>query len=284
MNQTLKIAIQGGPASFHDMAACKYFAEGKIEISPYRTFRQECADLLAGKVDYAVMAIENSLAGCILPNFALLEEMPITIVGETYLQIRQHLMALPGQTLADIESVRSHPMALHQCSEFLEAHPEMRSVETHDTAESAREIRDHELRGVAAIAGDLAAERYRLEILAKSIENIKDNYTRFLVLARAGTVRPEAANKASLSFHVPHEVGALVNVLSIFSEHSVNLGLIQSVPIPGRPDEYAFHVDLEWQDRRDFDRVLGQAANVTRELHVLGEYKAGERPYDRATR
>ena len=280
MKKQTRAAIQGGKASFHDMAARQYFSGHDIELSECRTFRQQVQQLVAGEVDYVVMAIENTLAGSILPNYGLLQNSPVTIIGEVYLRIQQNLMALPGQQLAGIKTVMSHPMALHQCSEFLESHPELMSLETHDTADSAREIREKEQTAVAAIAGSLAAEIYRLEILAESIENIHQNYTRFLVVTReADAADNPGANKASLSFHTMHKVGALAQVMNVFRDNGLNLALIQSTPIPGQPDEYAFHVDVEWYERQDYDEALRDLVPVTRGLRVLGEYKSGNKPY-----
>ena len=275
----MKIAIQGGEASFHDMAAREHFMGSEIDLIECWTFRQQCTALAKGHADCAVMAIENSLAGSILPNYGLLEELPIIIVGEIYLRIQQHLMALPGQSLSDIESVRSHPMALHQCSGFLETHSQIRSIETHDTAESAGEIREKNLQGVAALASSLAAERYQLAILAESIENDKLNYTRFLVLEKENSrVNPSLSNKASLVFHVGDKIGALADVLDIFRDCLLNLALIQSTPIMGRPDEYAFHVDVNWQRENDFAKALQKISPLTKELKVLGKYQAGTKP------
>lgn len=281
MKPDIKIAIQGGPASFHDMAARTFFRDQGFDLSPCRTFRQQIQQLLASEVDFVVMAIENTLSGCILPNYHLLLDSDVTIIGEVYLHIQQNLMALPGQTLGQIRSVESHPIALHQCSDFLEAHPAIVPVETHDTADSARNIGESNAKGVAAIAGRLAAERYGLDILAESIENIKDNYTRFLVVARPRkTPAPNPmANKASLSFHIMHKVGALAQALNVFRDNGLNLGLIQSTPIPGQPDEYAFHVDVEWFERHDFDEAIRDLTRVTRELKILGEYRSGSKPY-----
>ena len=280
MNST-KIAIQGGRASFHDLAACQAFPNHRVEIIPCGTFRKQMQTLVESAADYAVMAIENTLAGSILPNYGLLERSSVTIIGEVYLRIEQNLMALPGQKLADIEFVKSHPMALHQCSDFLEAHPHLRGVETDDTAESAREIREQNQKGVAAIASTLAAEAYELEILTASIENIKENYTRFLVLSRTNGAPPvsPSANKASLRFNVLHKVGALAQVMNVFRDNGLNVCLIQSIPIPGKPDEYSFHVDVEWLERPDYDEAIKELAGVTRHLKILGEYKSGSKPY-----
>ena len=280
----MKIAIQGGQTSFHDMASRQYFNGRPVELLECRTFRHLCNALQEKEADFAVMAIENSLVGSILPNYALLQEYPLHIIGETYLHIRQHLMALPGQTLADIHHVRSHPMALHQCSYFLEEHPEIRAIETFDTAESAREIRENNTEGVAAIASKLAAERYELEILAEEIENLKQNYTRFLILSRKVANNGIVPNKASINFHLKHQVGALAEVLDIFRKFRINLTLIQSIPMLGHPNEYAFHIDLEWPERESFEQSLSVVRHFSKEIRILGIYPKGVLPYDYAGR
>ncbi|RMI03556.1 MAG: hypothetical protein D6681_09700 [Calditrichaeota bacterium] len=279
MNDRLTVAIQGERASYHDLAARSYFHR-PVQVQECRTFRQVCAAVLEGRADLGVMAIENSLAGSLLPNYSLLESHPLFIEGEIYLPIHQCLMALPGQTLADIHTVRSHPMALHQCSEFLERHPALRAMEAFDTAGSAREIREQGLRGVAAIAAGEAARRYQLTILARGIENQRENYTRFLVIGGRPPQPTPAADKASLSFRVAHRPGALVEVLEIFRRHRINLTLIQSVPIPGRPTEYAFHVDITWAAPEAFQEAIHTVRELAAGFKLLGIYKAGELPHD----
>ena len=273
-----RVAIQGGQASFHHVAANLYFGKDGLELCESRTFRQQCLAVVERRADVAVMAIENSLTGSILPNYVLLQRFQLHIQGEIYLRIKQNLMALPGQELSDIHTVRSHPIALEQCSDFLSETPQINCIESFDTAESAREIRESNLLGAAAIASALAAQIYKLTILAASIENVKQNYTRFLVLTADDQNTETSANKASLSFHVSHEVGALADILNIFRDHAINLGLIQSVPIPGRPDEYTFHVDVEWQDRNKFEQAMEKVRRGAKELTILGEYRAGLRP------
>jgi prephenate dehydratase len=281
-----RVAIQGGRASFHDFAARLALPNSDVEIIPCWTFGKQMQTLIDRNADHAVMAIENTLAGSILPNYALLEQSPVTIVGEVYLRIEQNLMALPGQKLSDIKFVKSHPMALHQCSNFIEAHPHLHGIESEDTAESAREIREQNQKGVAAIASKMAAEAYDLEILAASIENIKENYTRFLSLTRSEDAPPASpsANKASLRFTVLHKVGALAQVMNVFRDNGLNLCLIQSIPIPGKPDEYSFHVDVEWLERPDYDETIRELAGVTRHLKVLGEYRSGSKPYQNGSK
>ncbi|MFQ5605233.1 MAG: prephenate dehydratase [bacterium] len=280
MKVLLKIAVQGGRASFHHLAAQKYFSTGKFNLHSCATFRQLCEKLLANQVHYAVMAIENTLVGSILPNYSLLQEYPLHITGETYLHIEQNLMALPEQSITDIHLVRSHPMALLQCSQFLEQHPQLKSMEAFDTAESAREIRQRQLRGVAAIASRQAAKLYDLQILARDIENQKQNYTRFLVLAAQPEANNRCTDKASIHFRVHDEVGALARVLNILAEHQVNLTLIQSIPIPDCPHQYAIHVDVRWQQQAEFQQALRQIKKISREVKILGLYKSGVKPYD----
>ena len=279
MKDMLKVAIQGERASYHDIAARKYFHQ-TVQVLECRTFRQVCSVVLETQATLAVMAIENSLAGSILPNYSLLESQPLFIEGEIYVPIHQCLMALPGQTLGDIHTVRSHPMALHQCSEFLEQHPTLRAMEAFDTAGSAREIREQNLPGVAAIASEEAARRYELTILAQGIENQRENYTRFLIISPRSPELTGSSNKASLSFRVAHRPGALVEVLEIFRRHRNNLTLIQSVPIPGRPNEYAFHVDITWQEPEAVQESIQSVRKLATGFKLLGIYKAGVLPYD----
>ena len=278
MEKELKIAIQGGKSSFHDLAARNYFSNNHLIIIECRTFRQVCDELKKGRVDLGLMAIENTLVGSILPNYTLLQEFPFYIIGEVFLHIEQHLMALPDQTINEIFSVRSHAMALLQCNEFLEKYPHLHLIETFDTADSAREIREQNLTGVAAIAAEEAAERYGLNIIAKGVENIKQNYTRFLILSRQKSNNDEIANKASVSFHLKHKVGALVDALTVFKNNLINLTLIQSVPLAGRPQEYAFHADLEWDDLDRFYIAIEEIRSMVNDLQVLGLYNSGNNP------
>ena len=277
----MKIAIQGGKASFHDMAARLYFSGNDLTLLECASFRELCRAVVKDRVEYALMAIENTLVGSILPNYSLLREYPLTITGEVYLQIQHHLMALPGQQLADITSVRSHPMALLQCSEFLDRYPQMRIVEGTDTADSARDIHRGQKKGVAAIASRLAADVYELDVMADHIANLQHNYTRFLVLSASNIHSPDG-NKASINFRVDHSAGSLVRALGVLGAHGINLTQNHSIAVPDHPHEYAFHVDLEWNDSADFEQAMRSFKEHTRRLNLLGIYKKGERPYDSA--
>ena len=277
--KTDRIAIQGGIASFHDLAVREYFKDQPVELLPCKTFKQVCGAVTIGDSDYGVIAIENSLAGSLLPNYGLLENHPLQIIGEQYLRINHNLMALHGQSIQDIKIVKSHPMALAQSSEFFEKYPHLEPLETDDTAESAREIAMNQVRGVAAVASALAAELFRLDILEAGIENLKQNYTRFFVIAPKRLKMQTGGQKASLNIRIEHQVGSLAGILQIFKKFNINLTLIQSVPVPGHPDEYSFHVDLEWKKGEDFRGAIETLSKEAQAVSLLGVYKKGIKPY-----
>jgi len=280
MRKRLKIAIQGAEASFHHIAAIAHFPEQEVLVQECRRFKEVCEALVNDEVDLALMAIENTLTGSLLPNYALLQHHPLHIIGETYLHIQQNLMALPGQQIKDLKFVHSHPIALQQCTEYLRSHPQMIAIEKYDTAGSAREISESQLMGIAAIAGPQAAKLYGLEILAQEIENLKQNHTRFLVLSRDSNGTEIEGNKASVCFEVSHKVGALAEVLQLLGAHSINLTKIQSVPIQGKPYQYQFHVDLEWDKQASLPMALKALDPITYNRKVLGIYQKGKKDHD----
>ncbi|CAN5300485.1 prephenate dehydratase [soil metagenome] len=270
----LRIAIQGIATSFHEVAALAHF-QGPIDTIECLSFHALCESLKSDEADYAVMAIENSIAGSILPNYFLLQEYHFSIVGELYLPIHMHLLALPGVKMRDIKSIESHPMAIRQCSEFLNKLENVEIKESEDTALSAKRIKENKLKDSAAIANEHAAKKFGLQILEKGIETHKKNFTRFLILTKNnGNV--SGSNKASLSFEVRNEAGSLASVLASFSNNSINLTKIQSIPIIGKPKEYSIHIDVEWKRRKNYDVALNQVLRQTRNLNVLGEYKKAE--------
>lgn len=274
-----KIAIQGGYGAFHEIAAIKYFGSEDIEIVPRNTFKDLFKALKEGKVDYGITAIENSIAGSILPNYMLLLESNMKIIGEVYLKIKQNLVALPGQTINDIKEVLSHPMAILQCQQFFDNYPHIKLVETDDTALSAKLIADNKLYGVGAISSKLAARKYNLEILAEGIESNDKNYTRFLILqAKNGNsiCNIEEVNKASITFALAHKIGSLSKVLSILSYYGINLTKIQSMPIIGQEWQYQFFIDVEIDDYNMYRQSLEAIRPFTTGLLILGEYKKGE--------
>lgn len=270
----LRVAIQGIATSFHEVAALTYFDQ-PIETIECLSFHKLCEALKSGKADVAVMAIENSIAGSILPNYFLLQDYHFSIVGELYLPIHMHLLALPGVKLEDITSIESHPMAIRQCSEFLFSLKGVEIRESDDTAVSAKRVKDLKLKDTAAIANEYAAKKFGLNILEKRIETNKKNFTRFLILNRRANPKVES-NKASLSFEVANHVGSLADALTTFKEHSINLSKIQSIPIIGRPSEYSIHVDVEWRKRRDYDSAVRDVLRQVKNLNILGEYKKAQ--------
>ncbi len=270
-----KVSIQGYEGSFHQVAA-RLFHGKTVDVIPCDTFREVVRVASSKKEsDGAVMAIENSIAGSILPNYNLLQKSNLKIAGEIYLQIRQNLLVNPGVQLEDIREVHSHTMALQQCYGFLDKY-KWKLVETDDTALSAKNIHQHKSKHVAAIASKLAAELYELDVLAPNIHTMKNNYTRFLMLEREETVLPVTdADKASLTFHTDHSKGSLVKVLSRIADGGINLSKLQSFPIPGTDFKYAFHADMEFDNREQFDKVLEQIKPLTEAVRVYGVYKRG---------
>jgi len=271
-----RIVIQGVEGCFHHLAANAYYGED-VEIIPAENFAKLVQLIQDESIcDGGIMAIENSIAGSILQNYGLLQDSGLIIEGEIFLRIKQNLMALPGQKIEDLKEVHSHPMAINQCRSFFRNYPQIKMVETEDTALSAKNIRDNELMGVGAIAGDYPAELYQLEIIAEQIESIKDNQTRFFLLKRQKEVVPNGGyNKASLYFSTSHEPGSLSYILDCFAKESINLSKIQSLPIPGVNWQYFFHVDLEFEGPRQFKNALGKIADYTKGMQILGTYNKG---------
>jgi prephenate dehydratase len=273
-----RIAIQGGYGAFHEIAAYGYFENEEIEIVPRNTFKDLFSALKQGKVDFGITAIENSIAGSILPNYNLLLESNLKIVGEVYLRIKQNLVALPGQTISDIREVYSHPMAILQCQRFFDDHPSIRLIDSMDTALSAKEIDDKKMTGAAAISSARAAEKYHLTIIAESIETHKKNYTRFLILKgkNGDALDISSVNKASLTFALAHKIGGLSKVLSILSYYDINLAKVQSMPIVGQDWEYQFFVDVEIDNYQLYSQAIEAIKPFTSGLQILGEYVKGK--------
>jgi prephenate dehydratase len=267
------IAIQGFEGSFHQMAARHFFGKN-VQIIPCATFK-ECFKIAADKkeTDGGIMAIENSIAGSILPNYNLLQKSNLKIAGEVYLQIKQNLLVNPGVQLEDIREVHSHTMALQQCYEFLDKY-KWKLVETDDTALSAKHVHQHKSKHIAAIAGKLAAELFNLNMIAPNIHTLKNNYTRFLVLQREDMAVPVAnADKASVNFFTDHSRGSLAKVLTAIADGGINLSKLQSFPIPGSDFKYNFHADMEFDTKEQFEKVIDTMRPLTKELKIYGVYK-----------
>lgn len=272
-----KVAIQGGHGAYHDIAAHNYFQE-ELEIVPCITFKDIFLKAESDETLLAVMAIENTIAGGLLQNHDLLKINNMKIIGEQKLRVSHTLSALPGQSLSDIREVISHPMALMQCSDFLDTLPDVKVVEHEDTALAAKDIFDKNMKGVAAVCSNRAAEIYNLEVLAEGIETNKRNFTRFLVLAHESmdldARKSSKIDKASLVFVLPHKEGSLSQVLSVFSFYDINLTRIQSLPIVGREWEYQFYIDLAFDDCNRYKQSVNAILPLVSDLKVLGEYES----------
>jgi len=274
--QPVKVSIQGYEGSFHQAAARHFFGK-HVEVVPCATFR-EVVKVAANPKESngGVMAIENSIAGSILANKNLLQKSNLTIVGEVYLHIKQHLMVNPGVKIEDIREVHSHPMAIQQCLEYLDKHS-WKLVETEDTALSAKLVHQHKSKHIAAIASRLAAELFDLDVIAPNIHTMKNNYTRFLVLQPVTDKIPVSnPNKASVNFHTDHSKGSLARVLTRIADLGINLSKLQSFPIPGSNWHYSFHADMEFESVEQFERVIEEIRPVTEELKIYGVYRKGE--------
>ena len=266
------VSIQGFEGSFHQIAARQFFGKG-IGILPCATFREVIESTKRGETDASVMAIENSIAGSILPNYNLLHKSNLSIIGEVYLPIKQHLLVNPGVKFEDIKEVHSHPIAILQCLDFLTKH-NWKLVETEDTALSAKHIQQRKSKHIAGVAGKLAAELFNLEIAAENIHTEKNNYTRFLILQKRAVER-EDADKASLSFHTDHSRGSLAKVLTKIADGGMNLSKLQSFPIPSNAWKYNFHADIEFDSLEQFQDVMKDIEPVTEAIKVYGIYKNG---------
>ena len=274
--ERINIAIQGFEGSFHHVAATKYFGRKSV-VLPCVTFQDVIRQTQQGKCSAGLMAIENSIAGSILPNYNLLHKSKLFIVGEIYLQIHQHLLVNKGVDLKAIREVHSHPMALQQCSDYLETY-KWKLVETEDTALSAKHLHQHRSKSIAAIGSSLAAELYDLNILATSIQTMKNNYTRFLVLQKQ---KPQAdipgATRASICFQTDHSKGSLAKVLTTIAAADINLSKLQSFPIPGSQFSYRFHADMEFEDLDQFNKVMLKMKSCTQAITVYGIYNNGKK-------
>lgn len=279
-NKSIQIAIQGIPGANHEIAARAYFKDKEIEVVPCHTFQEVFDVMHSNPKILGIMAIENTLVGSLLPNYTMLRESGFNVQGEHKLRIKHHLMALPGQNINDLKEVHSHPMALAQCEEFFKKHPHIKLIESEDTALSAKIISDEKLKGIGAIASSLAAELYNLEIIERSIETNKHNYTRFLIIGqenkavKAELLEQNKINKSSLVFSLPHEEGSLSKVLTILAFYNINLTKIQSLPIVGIEWEYLFYIDVMFDNYERYLQSLDAIRPLCKKLRVLGEYEA----------
>lgn len=269
----MKVAIQGIPGSFHHQVALLNFGKD-AQVLPFMSFEEVAKSVASEDAKVGVMAIENSIAGAILPNYDLIDRYELFIHEEYYLPISHQFMALPGQTVADIFEVRSHPMALLQCKTFFSQHPQIKLIDDLDTASVAKRIQDENLRGVAAIASEIAAETYGLEILAPHIQTVQDNFTRFIFLTKEKSKRKEIPNKVSFKITIRNEAGGLAKLLTMLAGKNLNLSKIQSIPLMDKPWDYAFFIDAEFESEKAYQEAVEQMKANYGELKVFGEYRS----------
>jgi prephenate dehydratase len=271
------VAIQGVKGSFHHIVSQQYF-DNDVKLDECMTFDAVVDSVLNQRCDAAIMAIENSIAGSIIPNYALIDTHNLHIVGEHYLDIQHHLMALPNQSIHDIKEVYSHPMALLQCKAFFKQYPHIKLVEDIDTAQVAQRIQNNQTKNVAAIASRLAAQLFGLEIVSESIQTIKHNETRFFIVKTKNSEIPKSKiNKASVKFELDHKRGSLATILNVLSDCKLNLTKIQSLPKIETPWKYAFFVDVTFDDYDDYDKAKSIMKIMAQQFKVLGEYKNARR-------
>jgi prephenate dehydratase len=267
-----KVAIQGIKGSFHHEVAVQYFGVN-IELTECMTFTEMPLLLKNNEVDVAVIAIENSIAGSLLPNYRLIDNNDLQIIGEVFIPIHHQLLALPGQTIMDITEVHSHPMALQQCEEFFEQYSHITLIESKDTAASAKQISKEKASKIGAIASKLAGNLYGLEIIESDIHTYKNNTTRFFVVQNNKSDKKQLINKVSLKLTLAHKVGSLLEILQEFALHQINLTKIQSLPIKETPFQYAFFIDIVFEDYESYQNCLMAIKELATSLKILGEYQ-----------
>ena len=270
-----KISIQGIEGSFHHAVALKYFDE-KININCCTSFDELVESVIQNNTVKGVMAIENSIAGSILPNYALIDQNNLNIIGEYYHQIKHSLLALPNQSMSDIHEVYSHPMALLQCKDFFSNYPKIKLVESDDTAKSAKEIFDKKIKNRGAIASIEASDLYSLNVIKKSIQTIKNNVTRFVIIQKDISLIKKNYNKVPLKFILDHKRGSLANILNVMSDCKLNLTKIQSLPVIETPGKYSFFVDLTFDSSSFFEKAQSILKIMTMEMKILGKYLTGK--------
>ena len=271
---SLKIAIQGIESSFHDMAVKKMFPNDEIDLVKCNSFEKVTTSINNLNADFGVLAIENTIAGSILPNYNLIDASNLSIINEVFLNIQMYIMALKSETIHDIVEIHSHPVALLQCKNYLQKFPPyFKIIEGADTASVAKKIKEQNLKGVAAIAGKQVAEKFDLKILDSKIQNNSQNQTRFVLVGKNIKTYSKDANKATLKFKLDHRIGSLSNVLQLFSTFEINLTKIQSLPIIGKPWQYAFFVDVFFNDYTLFRDVMKVLEKAVKELKIIGVYK-----------
>jgi prephenate dehydratase len=278
--RNLRIAFQGEPGAFSEAAAIQLLGENIVTV-PRPTFDSAFHAMDEGAADALLAPVENSLAGSVVRVYDLLLGSKLTIVAETILPIEMQLIGCPGATLDGLRSVASHPMALAQCENFFLAHPGLQRVPAEDTAGSVRDVLARGDKAAAGIAGRRAAIRYGGVILARSIQDNSENFTRFVLLVPQDSPSQDPllsprldanVHKVSLALRLAHQPGALLAALRPFADHGINLLKIESRPIHGRPWEYQFFLDVQTGEPRKLHEALHEVRGATSFFRFLGSY------------
>jgi prephenate dehydratase len=271
----LNIAIQGVKGSFHHEVAKNHFVEN-YTLQECMSFNELVNNILENKSDIGIMALENSIAGSIIPNYALIDQNNLNIIGEYFLDINMNLMALEGQSINDITEIHSHPIALLQCAVFFSDYPQIKLIESVDTAETAQRIKNKLLKGIGAVGSLVAAEMYELNVLAKSIHTVKSNKTRFVFLKKNIDSKVLNPTKASIKFELEDAAGSLATILNVMKDCDLNLTKIQSMPIIDKPFQYSFFVDVVFDNYNYFEKAKSILELMTKEFKILGIYNKGK--------
>lgn len=266
------VAIQGTLGSFHHEAALNFFNNQSLKIVECSSFKQVCDFVKRNLSIFGILAVENSIAGSLLPNFTLIEKYDLNIIGEVHLQVSMNLMALSGQKLEDLHTIQSHKVAISQSEDFLSKHENWNLIDKFDTATSAKEIKEKKLIGVGAIASKFVAKMYNLEILVSNIQNHARSFTRFYILSK-NKLKNYNFNKVSLYFTLEHKTGTLVSLLNNIERLNLNMTKIQSIPLKGNPFEYSFYVDLLVANHKNYYQLINKLKSISSHLKILGEYR-----------
>jgi prephenate dehydratase len=276
----MQVAIQGVKGAFHEVAARNYFGN-EIDILPMLHFSDLAEAVKNGDCDYGIMAVENTISGTIHSNLNLIREHKLVVCGEEYLRIKQNLVAKKGTKIEDLNEVHSHYMAINQTRKFFKQHPNVHLVDSIDTALSMKEIAENDLDNRGGIGSLLAAEHYDLEVLAESIETNKKNYTRFLILRNNENWKKQPSNKASIALILDNHSGSLAEILSIIASYQIDLSKIESVPLVGEPWHYQFYLDVLFDDKTKYKKMINEITTKLDRLDILGEYTNGNQSYSK---
>lgn len=278
----MKVSVLGSKSSYHDQVAESMFGMSYVPIFN-STFKEVISKVESGECQYGVLAIENSVAGTILDNYKMLRNSNVQIVGEKYLNIRHQLMAVPGQKLGDIHTIVSHPMAIKQCQNFIEALGVKNVVQVKDTASAAREISVAKKTGVAAIASEKTGRELVMEVLSTEVQDHQVNYTRFLTIEKKAHLSydEQEFNKATIVFSVENAPGRLAMLLNYLDRKEINLTKIESIPQMNSAGSYDMVTDLEIGNKTDFKSIMPEVYQLVESIKVLGAYKKALEPWNK---